>query len=311
MPKFFTIYITFPYLTNLVKLDTLIYMNCNICPRKCNINRNASIGFCNASNNLKIAKYMPHFWEEPVISATNGSGAIFFSHCNLKCVYCQNAQISHYGEGKHFTIEQFIDVVKYLESLGVHNINLVTPTHYTEQIISAFNTYRPTVPIVWNSNGYENVETIERIKDIVDIYLVDMKYMDSDLSLTLSKARDYPQVCQQAIIQMRKNQPNDIVENGIMKKGVIIRHLVLPNEIQNSFDVLTWINSSLGAQTYISLMGQYTPYHLAKDMPKYNRTLKPIEYKRVVNHLKKLGFKNGFVQELSSASEVFIPDFNE
>lgn len=297
-------------MTNPIKVDTLVCMNCNICPRKCNVNRSVNLGFCNASNDIKIAKYMPHFWEEPIISGTHGSGAIFFSHCNLKCVYCQNAQISHYGEGKYFSVEQFVDIVKQLENLGVHNINLVTPSHYTEQIISAFEIYKPSIPIVWNSNGYENVETIKRLKDIVDIYLVDMKYMDSDLALTLSKAKDYPQVCQQAIIQMRKNQPKDIIKNGIMKKGVIVRHLVLPNEVQNSFDVLDWIHSNMGNQTYVSLMGQYTPYHLAKAMPKYNRPLKPIEYKRVVNHLNKLGFENGFVQELSSASEAFIPDFD-
>ena len=285
-------------------------MNCNICPRKCNIDRNLNIGFCNAPNSLKIAKYMPHFWEEPIISGHCGSGAIFFSHCNLKCVYCQNAQISHYGEGKYFSIEQFISIIKELESLGVHNINLVTPTHYTDQIIAAFGIYKPNVPIVWNSNGYESVETIKRIKDVVDIYLVDMKYMDENLALKLSKAKDYPTVCKQAILEMRKNQPTDIIENGIMKKGVIVRHLVLPNEIQNSFDVLDWLHSALDSKTYISLMGQYTPYHLAKDMPKYNRPLKPIEYKRVVNHLNNLGFENGFIQELSSASETFIPDFN-
>ena len=287
-----------------------MYMNCNICPRKCNINRSINTGFCNATNNLKIAKYMPHFWEEPIISGTRGSGAIFFSYCNLKCVYCQNAQISHYGEGRDFSVEQFIDIVKQLENMGVHNINLVTPTHYTKQILKAFDMYKPSVPVVWNSNGYESVETIELIKDIVDVYLVDMKYMDINLSLNLSKAKDYPQVCQQAILQMRKNQPNDIIENGIMKKGVIVRHLVLPNEIQNSFNVLDWLHSTLGNQTYVSIMGQYTPYHLAKNMPKYNRPLKPIEYKRVTRHLSKLGFENGFVQELSSANESFIPDFD-
>ena len=285
-------------------------MNCNICPRKCNINRSTGVGFCQASNNIKIAKYTPHFWEEPIISGSNGSGAIFFSHCNLKCVYCQNAQISHYGEGKYFSTDQFIDIVKHMETLGVHNINLVTPTHYTEQIIQAFNKYKPTIPVVWNSNGYESIEIIKRIKDIVDIYLVDMKYMDNDLALTLSKAPNYPEVCQQAILEMRKNQPKDIIENGLMKKGVIIRHLVLPNEIENSFNVLNWIHNNLGNQTYVSIMGQYTPYHLAKNIPQYNRLLKPIEYKRVINHLDKLDFQKGFVQELSSANEMFIPDFS-
>jgi putative pyruvate formate lyase activating enzyme len=285
-------------------------MNCNICPRKCNINRNTDLGFCQASNKLKIAKHMLHFWEEPIISGTNGSGAIFFSHCNLKCVYCQNFKISSLGEGRQISISEFINIIKYLENKGAHNINLVTPSHYTPQIVEALNIYRPKVPVVWNSNGYESVETINKIKDIVDIYLVDMKYADNDLAFNLSKAKDYPEVCKQAILQMRQNQPNDIIENGIMKKGMIIRHLVLPNEIKNSFDVLDWINQNMEKDTYISLMGQYTPYHLAKNFEKYNRTLKPIEYKRVINYFNNLGFSNGFCQELTSANECFIPDFD-
>ena len=286
-------------------------MNCNICPRKCNVNRNITIGFCNAPNTFKIAKYMLHLWEEPIISGNNGSGAIFFSHCNLKCVYCQNDQISHNGQGKLISCEQFINIIKELESMGANNINLVTPTHYSEQIIDALTKYRPSIPVVWNSSGYESVETIERLKDIVDIYLVDMKYMDNDLAFNLSKAKDYPEICQQTILQMRKNQPNDIIENGLMKKGIIIRHLALPNEINNSFKVLDWIYNHLGKNTYISIMGQYTPCYLAKDMEKYNRPLRPIEYKRVLNHLTNLGFVNGFYQELTSASENFIPDFNK
>ena len=283
---------------------------CNICPRHCNIDRSLNIGFCGANNNIKVAKHMLHMWEEPIISGTNGSGAIFFSHCNLKCVYCQNAEISAFGNGKEFTTQQFIDIIKDLENLGAHNINLVTPSHYSHQIIQALKMYKPKVPVVWNSNGYENVETIRQLKDIVDIYLVDMKYMDNNLSLILSGAKDYPSVCQNAILQMRANQPEDIVENGLMKKGIIIRHLVIPGEIQNSFSVLDWIKSSLGKDIFVSLMAQYTPYHKAKSMSKYNRTLKPIEYKRVLNHLTNLGLNNGFQQELTSSSTCYIPDFN-
>ncbi len=289
-------------------------MNCNLCPRKCNSERDNNVGFCNASNNIKIAKYMVHSWEEPIISGTKGSGAIFFSHCNLKCVYCQNYKISSLGEGKEITIDGLIEIIKQLESKGVHNINLVTPSHYTTQIIEALTIYRPKVPVVWNSNGYESVDTIKQIKDIVDIYLVDMKYMDEDLAFELSKAKDYPQSCQQAIIQMRKNQPNDIIENGIMQKGMIVRHLVIPNEIQNSFDVLDWLFQNIGTDTYISIMGQYTPYYLVAQLDKYskyNRPLKPIEYKRVINHFNNLGFNNGFCQSISSANECFIPDFDK
>ena len=285
-------------------------MKCNICPRKCNIERNTHAGFCRANNNIKVAKYMLHMWEEPIISGINGSGAIFFSHCNLKCVYCQNAQISHCGEGKEISAQQLALIMKELESKGAHNINFVTPTHYTNQILDALKIYRPNIPIVWNSNGYERRESIEKIKDYVDIYLVDMKYMNNNLALTLSKAQDYPIVCQQAILQMRKNQPKDIIKDGIMQKGVIVRHLVLPNEVDNSFKVLDWLYQCMGNDTYISIMGQYTPCYLAKEMDKYNRPLKIIEYKRVINYFNKLGFNHGFCQELDSASESFIPDFN-
>jgi len=286
-------------------------MNCNICPRKCNINRDNQLGFCNAPNTLKIAKYMLHFWEEPIISGVKGSGAIFFSHCNLKCVYCQNEKISFGGEGKEVSIDELINIIKQLESMGAHNINLVTPTHYTNQIINALNIYKPSIPIVWNSSGYESTDEIAKLKDLVDVYLVDMKYMDNNLAFNLSRAKDYPKICTQAILKMRQNQPHDIVENGIMQKGVIIRHLVLPNEVENSFGVLDWIHNNLGASTYISIMGQYTPCNLALNMDKYNRPLKPIEYKRVINHLNNLGFVNGFVQDLSSASNSFIPDFDK
>ncbi len=286
-------------------------MNCNICPRHCNVDRNNQIGFCQAPNTLKVAKYMLHMWEEPIISGTNGSGAIFFSHCNLKCIYCQNAQISSAGQGKDISIKQLVDIIKELELAGAHNINFVTPTHYTQQIIDALNIYKPSIPIVWNSSGYESVETIKKLKDIVDVYLVDLKYMDSSLAQNLSNAKDYPEVCTQAILQMRKNQPKDVIDNGIMQKGIIIRHLVLPNEIENSFKVLDWVNNDLGNNTFISIMGQYTPCHLAIKHEKYNRPLKPIEYKRVINHLSKLGFGNGFCQDLSSASESFVPDFDK
>ena len=289
-------------------------MKCIICPRACDVNRDDNVGFCKATNNIQVAKYMVHFWEEPIISGTKGSGAIFFSHCNLKCVYCQNYKISSLGEGKDISAQGLIDIIKQLENKGVHNINLVTPSHYSKQIIKALSIYKPSIPIVWNSNGYESVETIKQLKNIVDIYLVDMKYMDENLALTLSKAKDYPTKCIQAILEMRKNQPNDIINNGIMQKGVIIRHLALPNEVENSFKVLDWIYNALGKDTYVSLMGQYTPYYLvttSNEYSKYNRPLKPIEYKRVINHFINLGFTNGFCQDLTSSSENFIPDFDK
>ena len=286
-------------------------MKCNICPRKCNVDRDSASGFCQAPSQIKIAKYMLHMWEEPIISGENGSGAIFFSHCNLKCVYCQNEEISSGGKGISITVGHLVEIFKKLEKMGANNINLVTPTHYAEQIMEALDLYRPNIPIVWNSSGYDDVEVIHKLKNYVDIYLVDMKYMDEELSLNLSKAKDYPQICAKAILEMRKNAPKDVVENGVMQKGVIIRHLVLPNEVNNSFKVLEWIRDHLGVNTYISVMGQYTPCYKAKEMPRYNRPLHAIEYKRVLNKLEALGFINGFTQDLNSANECFIPDFTK
>jgi len=291
---------------------------CNICPRQCNINRNNTLGFCKADNQIKISKVMLHYYEEPIISGeddllnkSKGSGAIFFANCNLKCCYCQNSEISSEGIGKTISIKTLVDIFKQLETAGAYNINLVTPTHYTEQIIEALKIYRPKIPIVWNTSGYETTETIIKLKDYVDIYLTDMKYFSSEISQKYSKAKDYFQQCSNAILQMRKNQPQDIIENGIMKKGVIIRHLVLPNQTQDSKAVIEWINNNLGNHTFVSLMSQYVPMANAKDYPEINRKIKPIEYKILVNLLKKLKFNNVFIQDFESAQTCFTPDFKE
>ena len=287
-------------------------MNCNLCPRKCNIDRSINPGFCSAKQDIFIAKYMLHKWEEPIISGTaeqKGSGAIFFSGCNLKCIYCQNHEISNSMVGKKYSIEELINLFKQLEKMGALNINLVTPTHYTDQIIQALTIYKPKVPVIWNSSGYENVEEIEKLKDVVDVYLVDLKYLNSDLAKELSFAPNYPDIACKVILQMKKNQPKDIFENGLIKRGVIIRHLVIPNAIENSLQCLNWINSNMGKNQIISVMSQYTPCHLALNTEKYNRKLHVIEYKRVISHLNKLKFNNGFIQELESASSNYIPNF--
>ena len=288
-------------------------MLCNICPRKCNIDRDKSAGFCSCTNTIVLSKYMVHHFEEPIISGENGkgSGAIFFAGCNLKCIYCQNYEISNSSVGKSISTQDLVSIIKELEEKGVNNINFVTPTHYTNQIIDALKIYKPSIPVVWNSSGYEEVEQIERLKDLVDIYLVDLKYMDSGLATELSFAKDYPQKACNAILQMRKNQPKDVIENRLMQKGVIVRHLVLPNCIVNSFACLDWLKNNLGANTIISLMSQYSPYYKAKDNAKINRKLHPIEYKRVLSYFNKLGFQNGYSQEMTSASEIFVPDFKK
>lgn len=281
-------------------------MKCELCPRKCCVNRKTTAGFCGAKN-LKVAKVMLHKWEEPIISCGKGSGAIFFSHCSLKCVYCQNFEISHEGEGKEISVFELAEMFKNLEQQGAANINLVSPTHYTNEIIEALKIYRPKIPIVWNTSGYEEVSTIRKLKNYVDIFLTDLKYSSSKLAKNFSKAENYFEKATKAILQMRKNQPKDVIENGAMKKGVIVRHLILPNCVQNSLDVLNWIKENLGTQTYLSLMSQYTPcYKAAKPI---DRTLKPIEQKVVLSRALSLGFENGFFQDISSACKQFIPNF--
>lgn len=291
---------------------------CNICPRKCNIDRDNSIGFCKSNHKIKISKVMLHYFEEPIISGENtndkkagGSGAIFFSNCSLKCCYCQNYEISSNGNGKEVSIETLADIFKQLEHAGSNNINLVTPTHYSSQIIEALKIYRPNIPIVWNTSGYEKAEIVESLKDYVDVYLTDLKYFSSELSQKYSKAGDYFENASKAILQMRKNQPNDIIKNGLMKKGLIVRHMVLPNQTEDSKNIINWINANLGNKTYVSLMSQYVPMANAKQYIEINRKIKPIEYKILVNKLKKLGFVNAFTQELSSAQTCFTPDFDK
>lgn len=291
---------------------------CNICPRKCNVNRDKQLGFCNSSNNVKVSKVMLHYFEEPIISGedklskkSNGSGTIFFSNCSLKCCYCQNTEISACGEGKEISINALANLFKQLEEANANNINLVTPTHFTNQIIEALKIYKPNIPIVWNTSGYENEDTIKTLKNYVDVYLTDLKYYSSDISQKYSLAKNYFENASKSILQMRKNQPKDITEDGLIKKGIIIRHLVLPNQTNDSLNILDWIYQNLGNNTIISLMSQYVPMANAKKHLEINRKLKPLEYKILVNKLQKLGFKNCFIQDFDSAQECFTPNFKE
>lgn len=284
-------------------------MICNLCPRECNIDRTLQKSFCGA-NTLKIAKVMKHFWEEPLISGTKGSGAVFFCFCSLKCIYCQNYEISHLGMGKEISVETLVSLFKQIEKSGAHNINLVSPTHYTEQIIDALNIYRPNIPIVWNTSGYESSETITRLKNYVDIYLCDFKYFDNNIAKEYSLATDYKEKCTQALLQMRENQPKDVICDGIMSKGLIVRHLLLPTHQEDSKKILGWVAENLGTKTIISLMSQYLPCYKAKDHEVLKRKIRPIEYKAVLNKFLALGFENGYSQEYTSAVCDFVPDFN-
>lgn len=289
---------------------------CNICPRNCNVDRSKVLGFCKANDKIKVAKVMLHYFEEPPISGEiskekkqNGSGAIFFSNCNLKCVFCQNSEISANGLGKEISVSTLANIFKQLEDAGANNINLVSPTHYTLQILEALKLYKPKIPVVWNTSGYEKPETIRLLKGFVDIFLTDFKYFDSNLSKKVALAENYPEMCKLATLEMRKIQPEDIFENGLMKRGVIVRHLVLPGQTADSKNIIHWIFDNLGNKTYLSLMSQYTPMAGALKIKELNRTITPLEYKVLIKELEKLGFENVFLQDFSSASSVYTPDF--
>ena len=284
-------------------------MICNNCPRKCGIDRDNFVGVCGVQNNPKVAKAYLHKWEEPIISAGNGSGTVFFSGCNLKCVYCQNFDISHNAFGKEISTNRLAEIFKELEEKGASNINLVSPSHYVLAIKEALGIYRPNIPIVYNSSGYDSLESLERLKDYIDIYLVDFKYFDENLARKYSNAENYPEVAKSVIKKMREYKPSEIVEDGVMKSGVIIRHMVLPSHIDDSKNVLKWIKENVD-NPFISLMGQYTPMYRAKEFPEINRKLKPLEYKIVEEYMVKLGLTNGYSQELTSADESFTPIFD-
>ncbi len=293
---------------------------CNICPRKCNVNRETTLGFCRMPNDILIAKVMIHHFEEPIISGecddTRGSGAIFFAGCSLGCIYCQNSNISGGGAKsfvtngfKKVTPKELADIFKKLEDKGAYNINLVTPTHYTMQIIQALKIYKPKVPVVWNTSGYELPETIKLLDGLVDIYLTDFKYFEPANAKRFSFAENYPKICKTSLLEMKKQQPKDVIENGLMKKGIIVRHLVLPKLLNDSLKVIDFVHDNLGEDTIFSLMSQYVPMVKAQDDPQLCRRITPLEYKILCRKLEKLEFKNAFVQEFESAKSSFTPDF--
>lgn len=285
-------------------------MICNNCPRKCNVDRSKNLGVCGVGDMPRLALVSLHKWEEPIISGDKGSGTVFFSGCNLKCAYCQNYKISHESFGKYITFERLADIFKELEAKGASNINLVSPSHYVHAIKQALDIYKPSIPIVYNSSGYDDIEALEMLKDYIDIYLVDFKYFDENLALKYSKAKDYPEVAKSAILKMREFQPKEVFgEDGMLKKGVIIRHLVLPTHTDDSIKILDWIKENI-SNPFISLMSQYTPAYKSIMFPEIDRRLKPIEYKVVEEHMVSIGLTNGFAQELTSAKSCYTPTFD-
>ncbi len=296
-----------------MKLELL--EKCTICPHNCGINRtNNQIGRCKSKDTVKIALYSTHNFEEPCISGKKGSGTVFFSNCNMNCVFCQNYEISQQGKGKEITIEELAEIFIKQQEKDVENINLVTPTSYVPQIIEAIKIARNKglkLPIVYNTNGYEKVETLKMLEGYVDIYLPDFKYSDNELAKRLSKVDNYFEIATQALTEMYKQTGKAVFDDrGIMQKGMIIRHLVLPNQILNSRRVLKWINENMH-DVYVSVMAQYFPTYKAKDIEDINRKLSKEEYEQIENYLYRLDLENGYIQELGEHEEEYVPKWDE
>ena len=288
-------------------------MECRACPFECGIDRSAKLGVCRASDRFEIALAQLHHWEEPPISGTRGSGTIFFSHCNLRCRFCQNYDISQQGQGREVTPARLLAIMQELEQQGAHNINLVSPTHYSDQLLPVLAEARSKleIPIVWNSNGYEKAETLARFEGLVQVYLPDLKYYSDDLGRVCSSARDYFRFASAAITEMKRQVGgNRYDEHGIVEKGLIIRHLVLPGHADDSKHLLKWIHDDLGPRTSVSLMSQYYPVHRAAELPGMGRRLSHDEYEDVRRWFEELGFVEGFAQDHSSASRDYTPDFD-
>ena len=290
-------------------------MKCNLCPRCCNVDRdNGEVGFCQAPGEMVIARYSLHKWEEPVISGEVGSGTIFFSYCNLRCLFCQNYEISEYHKGRTVTVEEFRDICLDLEKNGASNINLVTPTIWVDKIIKGLDLARSNglkIPVVYNSSGYEKLETIKKLDGYVDIYLPDFKYYSNELSWKFSHCKDYFEIADKALEEM-VHQVGDIVidDDGIMKRGVIVRHLLLPGHLEDSKMVIKYLYLKYQDKIIFSIMNQYTPVRECK-YEELNRVVREDEYDELINYAYDLGIRKAFIQEGESCKESFIPDFNQ
>lgn len=289
--------------------------SCKLCPRGCGIDRTTTIGICQVSDKVKVARAALHFWEEPCISGNNGSGAVFFSGCSLHCVFCQNEKISHGKVGQEITIEELAKLYIDLQKQGANNINLVTGTHYIPQIVESVSIARENgfnIPIIYNTSGYETVESLKLLEGTVNVYLPDFKYMDSGLALKYSHAKDYPNVVKKAIAEMvRQCGMPQFDENGYIKSGVIVRQLLLPGHVKDAKAIVKYLYETYGNNIYISLMSQYTPMpQIAVKYPELNRRVTKREYDRLLDFALDLGIENAFIQDRAVAKESFIPEFN-
>ncbi len=286
---------------------------CTMCPHKCKVNRFGKLGRCKAGANIKVALVSTHDFEEPPISGENGSGTIFFTGCNLGCVYCQNNEISQKMYGKEITIERLADIMLEQQKRGVHNINLVTPTIYAYQIKEAIKLAKKqglNIPIVYNTSGYESIETLKALEGYIDIYLPDFKYFDDELGDKYSNVKQYSKYVKEALIEMRRQTKDTFDKKGIMQTGLIIRHMILPNHIENTKKVIKWMKDNLGEDTIISIMAQYFPTHKANEYNEINRKISKEELQQIEDYIFELNMINGYIQELGEHEEEYVPDFN-
>lgn len=289
--------------------------SCTLCPRKCKVNRlEGGRGYCGMDSTIRAVRAALHMWEEPCISGKKGSGAVFFSGCGLRCCFCQNRDIAIGDSGKEITVERLAEIFLELQKKGAANLNLVTGAHYVPQIICALELARGKglgLPVVYNSSGYENVETIRMLEGYVDVYLPDLKYMEPELAAAFSHAEDYPQVAQAAIAEMvRQTGPCQFGEDGYIRRGTIVRHLILPGHTKNSIAVLKYLHQTYGENIFISVMNQFTPVWKNEKYPELNRKVTRREYEKVLNAAIELGIENGYFQEGETAKESFIPAFD-
>lgn len=284
-------------------------MICNICPRKCGIERKNAGGFCRTSESFKVARAALHFWEEPCISGKNGSGAVFFSGCNLKCVYCQNYEISRDNKGVEISREKLMEIFENLISQGAENINLVNPAHYAVMLADVLKQWNSPVPVVYNSSGYESVETLKLLDGLIDIYLPDFKYIRTDKAERYSSAADYPEIAKAALAEMYRQTGKAVFDGDRMKRGMVIRHLILPQNTNSALNIIDYVSEHF-ENAYLSLMAQYVPCTNLEKYKEINRTVTKREYDKVVDYALSKSLEKLFIQERSSADKKYIPLFD-
>lgn len=282
-------------------------MDCNLCPNACNAERSASAGVCGVSDKLKIAKYYLHPFEEPVLSGKRGSGTVFFCGCSLRCAFCQNYEVSRARRGKEISVRELADIFAELEGRGAHNINLVTPTHYARSVVQALNLYRPHIPVVWNTHGYETEETLRFVAPYVDVYLTDVKFFSPETAKRYCGRENYFAYASRAA-EIMCEKPL-VFEDGMMVSGTIVRHLVLPQNVGDTLKILDWF-APLKDKAYLSLMSQYTPFGKIGALPELQRKITKREYKKALDHALSLGIENIFVQKTASSGEKYIPEWD-